>query len=134
MRSISLLDNNNIIPFLNGGVKPTQWVKDNYWTVDRGDNALFPRLTIDQNNNNYRASTLWQRDGSFIRLKNIELGYSFSQKLLKKVKIEKIRLYVSANDLYTWDKITEINIDPEIRNIFTYPAMKSFNAGLMLQF
>jgi TonB-linked SusC/RagA family outer membrane protein len=134
MRSISLLDNNNVIPFLNGGVKPTQWVKDNYWTVDRGDNALFPRLTTESNSNNYRASTLWQRDGSFIRLKNIELGYSLNEKLLAKVKLEKIRLFVSANNLFTWDKINEINIDPEIRNMFTYPSMKNFNVGLMLQF
>lgn len=131
-RTTSLLDNGNIIPFLNGGVRPTQWVKDNYWTPERGNSAQFPRLTTETNNNNYRASTLWQRNASFIRLRSVEIGYTLPQEFLKRIRLNSVRVYVSGNNLATWDKINELEIDPEVNNMFVYPAMKSFNFGLTL--
>ena len=133
-RSVSLLDNNLIIPFLNGGVKPTQWVKDNYWIPEKGDAALFPRLTTEENNNNYRPSTLWQRSGSYLRLKNIELGYTIPVNATRQIKIEKIRVFVSVINPFTWDKISELNVDPEVMDMFKYPVMKSYNMGFSVQF
>ncbi len=133
-RTVSLLGNDIIVPFLNGGVKPTQWVKDNYWTPERGDNAKFPRLTTEQNDNNYRASTLWQRSGSFIRLRNLELGYTLPESINRKTKLNSLRFYISGNNLFTWDQIDEINVDPEVMNIFVHPALKSFNIGFNLKF
>jgi TonB-linked SusC/RagA family outer membrane protein len=132
MRSISLLDNGNIIPFLNGGVKPTQWVKDNYWTPEKGNSALFPRLTTETNNNNYRPSTLWTRDGSFLRLRNVEIGYTLPETLLHKMRFSKLRFYINGNNLITWDKINEIQADPEIFNPFIHPTLKSYNVGILL--
>jgi TonB-linked SusC/RagA family outer membrane protein len=133
-RTVSLLDNGNIIPFLNGGVQPTQWVKDNHWTPERGDNAKFPRLTTEQNDNNYRASTLWQRSGSFIRLRNLELGYTLPESLTKRAKLNSLRFFLSGNNLFTWDQIDELNVDPEVMNMFIHPALKSFNFGFNLKF
>lgn len=133
-RSISLLDNSNVIPFLNGGVRPTQWVKDNYWTPERGNDALFPRLTTDPNDNNYRASTLWQRSGSFLRLRNLEVGYSLKLAALQKIKLNNLRFFANANNLFTIDKIDEMALDPEIMNQFLHPALKSFNFGFTLKF
>ncbi len=133
-RSVSLLDNSNVIPFLNGGVKPTQWVKDNYWTPERGDAAKFPRLTTEQNDNNYRASTLWQRNGSFIRLRNLEIGYTLPAHISGKAKLNGARFYISGNNLFTIDKIDEIEVDPEIMNMFVHPSLKSFNVGFTLKF
>lgn len=127
-RTISLLSNNQVVPFLNDAL-PVQWVKDNYWTTERGDNAEFPRLTTESNDNNYRSSTLWQRDGSYFRIKNIELGYTFSG--LQKIGL---RVYCNAVNILTLDKIDEINIDPEINNMFAYPMMKSYNIGFKLVF
>ena len=132
-RTVSLLDNNMIIPFLNGGVKPTPWVKDNYWTSARGDDAKFPRLTTIQNDNNYRASTLWQRNGSFLRIQNLEIGYTISEKITRKAGMNAIRLFLSGNNLFTLDNINEINVDPEIMNTFVHPPMKSFNFGFTLK-
>jgi hypothetical protein len=133
-RSVSLLDNSNIIPFLNGGVKPSHWVKDNYWTPERGNNALFPRLTTEVNDNNYRASTLWQRNGSFLRLRNLEVGYTLNANILRKVKMNNLRFFANANNLFTIDKIGEMDLDPEIMNQFVHPALKSFNFGFTLKF
>jgi hypothetical protein len=132
-RTVSLLDNNMIIPFLNGGVKPTQWVKDNYWTPTRGDNAKFPRLTTIQNDNNYRQSTLWQRNGAFLRIQNIEIGYTISERITKKAGMHSIRFFISGNNLFTFDNIHEIDVDPEVMNTFVHPPMKSFNFGFALK-
>jgi TonB-linked SusC/RagA family outer membrane protein len=126
--TISLLSGNQVVPFLSD-VLPTQWVKDNYWTPERGDNAKFPRLTTESNPNNYQGSTLWQRDGSYFRIKNIELGYTFPQK-----KNLGLRIYINAVNPITFDKITEIEVDPEINNAFVYPMMKSYNIGFKLLF
>jgi TonB-linked SusC/RagA family outer membrane protein len=133
-RTVSLLDNNIIVPFLNGGVRPVQWVKNNYWTAQRGDAAKFPRLTTEANNNNYRPSTLWQRNGSFLRLRNVEFGYSFNEKQLQRLRMQSLRLFFAANNIVTWDKIKEIEVDPEIMNVFVHPPLKGFNFGINLGF
>lgn len=132
-RTVSLLDNNMIIPFLNGGVKPAQWVKDNYWTPARGDNAKFPRLTTIQNDNNYRPSTLWQRDGSFLRIQNLEIGYTISERVTKNLGMHVVRFFLNGNNLFQFDNINELNVDPEIMNTFIHPPMKSFNFGFALK-
>lgn len=134
MRSVSLLDNNIIVPFLNGGVKPSQWVKDNYWTVDRGDGAQFPRLTTEANANNYRGASLWQRNGGYLRLRNVEIGYTLAKTLTQKIKINTCRFYFSANNILTLDGIDELDVDPEVMNIFVHPPLKSLNMGVTLQF
>lgn len=132
-RTISITSNNEIVPFLNNR-KPTQWVMDNYWTPERGDDAKFPRLTTESNSNNYRGSTLWQRDGSFLRVKNIELGYSLSTSFSKKLGIECLRVYMNAVNSLTFSQISDIDVDPEINNPFVYPMMKSYNLGVTLNF
>ncbi|HET8828069.1 MAG TPA: SusC/RagA family TonB-linked outer membrane protein [Pelobium sp.] len=121
----------NVVPFINN-IKPTQWLKDNYWTPERGDNALFPRLTTEINTNNYLPSTLWQRSGDFLRLRNVELGYSLPQNILKKIKVSNARLYISGNNLFTSDNINEVNVDPEILNGLSHPSLKSYNVGLSI--
>jgi TonB-linked SusC/RagA family outer membrane protein len=132
-RTISLLSQDYMIPFLNE-VKPTEWIRDNYWTPERGNNALYPRLTTQENPNNYQASTFWQRDGSYLRIRNVELGYNLPATLTRRFKAEGLRIYLNAVNPLTWHKITEIDIDPEINNPFSYPAMKSYNIGLSLNF
>lgn len=132
-RTISLIENGNIIPFLNGGVLPVQWVKENYWTPTQGDAAKFPRLTTVQNDNNYRSSTFWQRSGAFLRLRNIEIGYTLPQIVVKKLKIYDFRIFIGGNNLLATDKINEMSLDPEIMNAFVHPAMKAFNVGFTLK-
>jgi TonB-linked SusC/RagA family outer membrane protein len=133
-RGVSMLDYNNCVPFLNGGTRPTQWVKDNYWTPERGDQAKFPRLTTEANPNNYRASTLWYRNGSFFRVKNIELGYTLPASLINKMKLKQLRIYANVNDPFAFASSKDIDLDPECRNMFGYPALRSIDFGLSLSF
>jgi hypothetical protein len=131
-RTVSLLNSGFMTPFVNGGVKPNPELAANYWTPERGNNALFPRLTTEANNNNYRASTLWQINGSYIRVKNIELGYTFSTTWLK--GISGLRIYANMVNPLTFSKLSKYNLDPEINSPYKYPLMKSTNFGLSLQF
>jgi len=131
-RTVSLLNSGFMTPFVNGGVKPHPELAENYWTPERGDNALFPRLTTETNNNNYRESSLWQIDGSYIRIKNIELGYTFSVTCLK--GISGLRIYANMVNPFTFSKLNKYNLDPEINSPYKYPLMKSTNFGFSLQF
>lgn len=65
-------------------------------------NADYPRLSFGGNSNNYRNSTFWLRNGRYLRLKNVDLGYSLPKKFINKLHIEKLRFYVVGTNLLTW--------------------------------
>ncbi|PID59458.1 MAG: SusC/RagA family TonB-linked outer membrane protein [Ignavibacteriae bacterium] len=98
-------------PFFNGAGIDTKW--RNAWTPENKSTEL-PRLTTAShgyNHPNKRPSTFWLQDASFFRLKNIQLGYTFTQDFIKNYGFESIRLYVNANNILT---ITEFEgLDPE---------------------
>ena len=131
-RTVSLLSSGFMTPFVNSGVKPHPELAANYWTAERMEAALYPRLTTESNNNNYRASTLWQVDGSYIRIKNIELGYTFPTGFV--AGITGVRLYVNMVNPFTISALNKFDVDPEINSPYKYPLMKSSNFGVSLQF
>jgi outer membrane receptor protein involved in Fe transport len=131
-RTVSLLSSGFMTPFVNNGVKPHPELVAGYWTPERGDAAAWPRLTAESNGNNYLASTLWQIDGSYIRIKNIELGYTLPDKFLP--GIAGLRFYVNIVNPLTISKLNKFNLDPEINSPYRYPLMRSANFGLSLQF
>ena len=71
-----------------------------------------PRPTIQDPNDNDRLSTRYIEDGSYLRIKNITLGYTFPKTVLQKVKIENVRVYMNIQNLYTFTKYT--GFDPEV--------------------
>lgn len=96
---------------------------------------MFPRLHTSNFINNTTASTHWLRDASFIRLKNVELGYNFDKKLLSKFGLTAMRIYLQGNNLCVWDNIKMW--DPELGNSnggFSYPLNRTFTLGLDLSF
>jgi TonB-linked SusC/RagA family outer membrane protein len=99
------------------------------WTSGTAETATYPRLTASNNLNNYQSSTFWQRDGSFIKLRNVELGYNIPEKLLSKIKFDSIRLFINGTNLFSWDKIDYS--DPEAMS--GYPAMKTYSIGAKFQ-
>ncbi|MDF3076482.1 MAG: TonB-linked outer membrane protein SusC/RagA family [Sphingobacteriaceae bacterium] len=105
------------------------------WTPENAANATLPKLTATYGNaSNYTNSTLWMRDASYLRLKNVELGYKFNNSFLKKVGINSARFYVSGQNLLTWDKLKLVDPEQQASNSFSYPQLKIFNAGLNVQF
>lgn len=106
----------------------------NRWTVDNpSQDVLYPRLRSSAYPHNRAASTWWLRDASYIRLKNVEIGYNLDKSLLNKLGLTTGRLYVMGNNLYVWDKIKMW--DPEIGNEnagLNYPIPRTVTFGLEL--
>jgi hypothetical protein len=101
--------------------------------IDTRANANYPRLTTKANDNNYRNSTFWMKKSSFLRLRNIELGYNLPAPVLKTLRLDKLRIYVSAVNAFSWSYLQKnYNIDPETPA--GYSGLKSFNAGISLTF
>lgn len=128
-RNINLASYGNIFFPLRSTQKISTYVQD-AWTPANAATAKYPRLTTLENANNYRTSSFWLRNGDFVKLRSLEFGYNFKKLTLKKLEVSKIRLFVRAMNLFTWDKFKYA--DPE--NISGYPTMKSINAGLNVQF
>ena len=98
-------------------------------------NASYPRLTYNTSFNQSTFSTYWMEDASYIRLKNIQLGYTFPEKWMKKARIDKLRIYLSADNLFTVSKYFYA-YDPEtpVSKGGYYPQVKTFVIGLNLNF
>jgi TonB-linked SusC/RagA family outer membrane protein len=81
------------------------------WTSEN-TNTTYPRLVSNDPNNNQRPSDFYLEDGSFLRLRNLQIGYNLPERLVEKAKLQGLRVYLSANNLFT---LTNYNgFDPEI--------------------
>lgn len=118
----------------------------NAWTPDNRNTGM-PRAVLGDPNDNARESDRFLEDGDFIRLRQLQIGYTLPATWLKTIHMDKIRVYVSADNLWTWTKYT--GVDPEfahdyekaIDNVLStgidssiYPFTKSFVFGLQLTF
>ena len=105
------------------------------WTPENAANASRPKVSAAYGNtSNYTNSTLWMRDASYLRLKNVEIGYKFTNSFIKKVGVSSARVYVSGQNLLTWDKLKLVDPEQQASNSFAYPQLQLFNAGLNVQF
>lgn len=103
---------------------------DDYWSEDnRNINALFPRLSPTVNENNVQSSTWWLRDGTFLRLKQAEIGFSLPDALLEKIKANSLRLYVNGSNLITFSKFKLWDVEMGGQGL-GYPIQRVFNIGL----
>lgn len=112
-----------------------RYVYDHCWRLDNPDpNAEFPRNDIQSNTNNSQASTFWQRDASYLRLKNATIGYTFPRSFLHKIHIENFRIYLSGVNLLTFSKFKMF--DPELGGGQGdgYPPTSVVNLGINFKF
>lgn len=135
------LDQNKISPFLDGyddGLKGEnqilQAIANDYWSEGNPNPyAFWPRLSNQSILNNNQTSTWFMQDATFIRLKSVELGYTLPQKLIKKLKLNNLRCYVSGTNLLCWSKFKLW--DPEMAgNGLGYPVQRVINVGINLGF
>lgn len=113
----------------------------NHWTADK-PSTVYPRLVAIDNNGNNRISDAFVEDGSFLRLKNVQVGYALPGAFTKRLRMAGARVYVSAQNLVTFTKYT--GLDPEIGeaagvtanglDIGTYPISRYFAVGFNLNF
>ncbi|MBR5431018.1 MAG: TonB-dependent receptor, partial [Bacteroidales bacterium] len=112
-----------------------QWHKE-AWSQERLDAGLpitYPRLDPGSNASKI-MSDFWLVDGSYLRLKNVEIGYSLPQRLSRSIRAEQIRLYVNGLNLLTFDNYPVKYQDPEQNNELLYPVFSTYNVGLNISF
>lgn len=107
---------------------------DNHWSETNRDlYAIWPRLSNVINTNNDRVSTWFMQDGTFLRLKSVEMGYSLPKKFSNRLLMENLRFYFSGTNLLTFSKFKLW--DPEMAgNGLGYPVQKVMNFGLQISF
>lgn len=140
-RQSFLLNIPEITPFHNirgdgliGANVILQDIANSYWSeTNPNPYAFWPRLQNGVNENNNQPSTWWLQDAGFLRLKSVEIGYTFPQKVLKKLGMNNLRLYCSGTNLLCWSKFKMW--DPELAGSgLNYPLQRVFNVGLNLGF
>lgn len=109
-------------------------VVDNYWTPERLD-AKYPRLINGVNTNNSQLSTFWIVNGRYLRLKNAEIGYSIPKRWSQKIKLEKVRFYLSGNNLLLFSPFKLWDPDQNVSGgAAAYPITRTVNAGINIAF
>ena len=109
-----------------------QVIADNHWSESNQNMyAFWPRLSDTAISNNNQSSTWWLRDGTFLRMKSAEIGYTLPKRLTSKAKLENLRIYVSGTNLFN---ISKFKIwDTEMgNNGLGYPVQRVFNVGIQL--
>ena len=114
----------------------------NRWTPTN-TNTMVPRAIYGDTPNNRRTSTRWLEDGDFIRLKNANIGYTFSPSLVKRLKLNSLRMYVAGQNL--WTKTKYQGLDPEVStfsdtntapgtDFLTFPQARTYTFGINVGF
>lgn len=135
------IDPNKVSPFVQstqdyiyGNTQLLKEFADNHWSEDNQNiYAVYPRFGVNRNDieNNLQASTWWLRNGSFLRLKSAEIGYSLPASITKKLGVGKCRIYLNGLNLITWSSFKLW--DPELGgNGFAYPIQRVYNLGINL--
>ena len=110
-------------------------VAKNRWTLDnQNPNAPYPRLSLNKVDNNQQLSTYWQRDMSFLRLKDAEIGYTLPESMTKKWGLSKIRFYIQGKNLITFSdfKLWDPEVNANYGNV--YPLIRTFAIGANVNF
>lgn len=120
-------------PLRNGENNVSMWyLRDNVrWTESTKDIANLPRLSTLSNNNNYQMSTQWIEDGSFFKLRNLNVYYTLPQKWSEKMKMDKFTIYARAQNVFSIDKIDYFNCEDITLG---YPDVFSVCLGLNINF
>jgi TonB-linked SusC/RagA family outer membrane protein len=120
-----------IMPFFNGGTVQEQH-KDR-WTPENTD-AAFPRLTVSAPNNE-KNSSFWVKDASYLRLKNLQIGYNIPGQLVQKLKIQNLRIYISGQNVFSIDNFWNgYDVEAPVGRGDVYPQVKVYTVGLDVKF
>ncbi len=131
-------DGSAAYPFYSGFRTAFTWHTER-WTEERynnGDVISYPRLTTSASGtgHNYRMSTFWLQDASYLRVKNIELAYRFKKVNLGIIGFNSLRFFINANNLFTVTKMRYFDPEAPSGSGTFYPQMRVFNGGLSVQF
>lgn len=130
-------------PFQNNGTSPNYMFEDRWHRADPYDPnsawvaGTYPAIRRDNTNHmNFQMNDFWLTNISYLRVRNLELGYDLPKAWLSKVGTKRARVYVNATNLFTLDNVKDFGIDPEISSAggLVYPQQKLFTFGFNLTF
>jgi len=125
--------NINSVPFINDQ-QLLQAYADSYWNDQtRNIYAMYPRLSNNYHQGNMQTSTWFMRDGAFLRLKNVEMGYNFTKGIVKRIGLNNLRLYGSGTNLFTWSAFKTWDVEMA-GNGLGYPVQRVYNMGVQVSF
>ncbi len=131
MTSYAFNGNFQVIPFNNNNSNASYEYYNDHWTKDNED-AKYPIANANPVANNTQASTFWQWNTSYLRLKNAQLGYTLPSSLMRSIKLQSIRVYVASQNALTFSKLKFV--DPEAVTDVGYPNMRTFTVGANVTF
>lgn len=102
------------------------------WSTSNPDSNV-PALSLSDNNNEKRVSSYWVENGSYLKLRTIQFGYNFPQTIASKLAMQRLRMYVSAQNLFTIKSSSFTGVDPENPN-YGYPIPLNITFGLNVTF
>lgn len=121
-------------PFQNASTALVQHL-DRWYEASPNPNAAYPRLSINQQSNNLQPSSFWQVSAAYLRLKNVQLGYTLPNHLFKNKGVSGVRFYANGNNIFTTTKLP-IGMDPEspetVQN--SYPLISTYSLGVEVKF
>lgn len=119
--------------FQGGKVKPVHLGR---WTPETASTATYPLLHATTNANNHRLSSFWIRSAAYTRIKNAEIGYQLPKRWVKRMGLSYFRVYMNGENLYTWDKLGDFGLDPEVNDGRgdMYPIQRVWNFGIDVRF
>ncbi|WP_276794511.1 SusC/RagA family TonB-linked outer membrane protein [Segatella oulorum] len=117
------------------GITDNRWISSDISGTKETENpnAPYPRLSYGYNLNNQQSSSFWLRNGRFLRLKNLDIGYTLPKPMVNTIHLESVRIYISGQNLITWSpfKLWDPELDSSQRGQ-TYPITRSFTAGIQI--
>jgi hypothetical protein len=124
-------------PFVNGAGVLNRWAAGNTWTPEN-PNAKLPRLLqySASTSQNYANNSFWLQDASFLRVKDIQIGYSLPAKVLSKLKVSGIRFYLDAQNAFTFTKFQGLDPERDLTNTTPqqYPNVRIISGGVNVKF
>src|SRR5690606_12802347 len=105
---------------------------DSHWSEDNRDlYALYPRLSANSIQNNMERSTWFMRNGASLRVKQVELGYTFPKAWTNRIKLDNLRIYANGTNLFTFSKFKLWDVEMAGEGL-KYPVQRVFNIGLQV--
>lgn len=135
-RSTYFFYGNTVFPFVWGqeGNVQREFYANRWRPGEDNSNARYPAVSSSENANNNRISTLYMRDGSYLRLKNAEIGYTIPRRITDKIGISSCRLFANGINLLLWDKLKIADPETDNGNMFAYPKQRTINGGVEINF
>lgn len=132
----SIFVSNNVLCGMQNNNKITATVYDAWQQGVNETSAIYPRLTTEANNHNYRSNDVWLFNGDYIRLQSVELGYTMSKSILKKAFIEDIRFFINGFNLISFDALKKFHLSAEYPDagVTAYPETRVVNIGVNFKF